>query len=283
MASTSYIDADGIKRYRSVQQTGTAADPFVADVRDVASATSIGGQTDGAATTTTQNTSLIGLFKGFWTAFGLVSQASDTTGTLMQRIRGIGDRQGSYGDPASATGSMMGQLRMIAENHILPRSTNAQYYASFVGGNKSYNATAGIQTVGVGGGLISIFQNPAASTVDLYIQRIVMSGDQPGRFERSRGGTITLGGTPAIGNNRGGNGTTGTGKVYGRASNTATGGNIGVVTYIPASGTYGDMVDGTLILRPGQSVYWNYFPASGVTGNSNCAVEVVWWELPVQA
>lgn len=200
----------------------------------------------------------------------------------MQRIRALCDRLGSFGDAANPNGSIMAQLRAIAEGQALPNPTRAQYYASFAGGNKSYNATAGVQTVTSAGGLISIFQNPTGSGLDLYVQRVVMSGDQPGRFERYRGGTITTG-TAAANNNRGGNGSAGTGKVYGRTGSSASGGTIGVVTYIPASGTYGDMIDGTLILRPGQSVYWQYFPNVGVSGSSNCAVEVVWWELPAQA
>lgn len=283
MPSTSYYDADGTKKYRSVQGTGTAADPYVADVNDSAGATSIGGQSDAPVTTPTATGSLISSFRGFWTAFGLVSQASDTTGTLMQRIRGLGDRLGSFGDAANATGSIMAQLRLIAENHLIPNPTKAQYYASFAGGNKSYNATAGVQNVTSAGGLISVFQNPTGSGLDMYVQRLVMSGDQPGRFERYRGGTINVTGAAAPANNRGGNGTPGAGKVYGRSSATASGGTIGVVTYIPASGTYGDMVDATLVLRPGQAIYWNYFPNVGVSGSSNCAVEVVWWELPAQA
>jgi|GEM_PF-6435354 len=281
MTYTNYVDGDGIKRNRKVRNTGTTTDPYESYVVDADLANAMGTSASAPATTTTGTWSLISLIKGLWTAFGLTSQASDTTGTLMQRIRGIGDRMGSFGDPASATGSIMAQLRMIAESYILPRASNAQYYASFVGGNKSYNGTPGAVDVAGTGGNVCVFVNPVGSGVDLYIQRLVLSSDNAGRYERYRQATLGTPGTPVVNVNRGGNGSIGVGKVYPPAQITATGGNISMVTYVPASATSADAVDGTLILRPGQNLYWRYLPNGNVT--SKCAVEVVWWELPAQA
>lgn len=187
---------------------------------------------------------------------------------------------GTNADAASATGTISAKLRKIAESNTLHRPTAAQYYAGVDGGNVSFNTTAGVQSVNTSGGVISSFLNPAGSGVDCYIQRLVLSSDQPGRYERYRGGTITVTGTAATPNNRGGN----TSKVaqarlYGRAAATAAGGNIGMVTYVGASNTTSDPVDGSIILRPGEELHWMYYPNAGVSGNSNCAVEVVWWEL----
>jgi hypothetical protein len=283
MPSTSFIDGNGQLKHRSVIGAGTTEDPFVSVVSDNAGATGVGGITDIPATTPAAPGSLISLIKGFWTTFGLISEAADTTGSLMQRIRGMGDRMGSYGDIASPTGSIMGQLRYIAESRLIPKPTLGQYYASFAGGNRSYNATAGVVSVTSSGGNVCVFVNPTGSGVDLYIQRIVLSSDQPGRYERYRQGTLGTAGTAATNVNRGGNGTPGLAKLYNPAQITATGGSLGMITYVPASATSADPVDGTLILRPGQNYYWRYIPNPGVSGSSNCAVEVVWWELPLQA
>jgi hypothetical protein len=281
MTYTTYVDGDGIKKNRKVRGEGSVSDPHEGVVYDADMNAALGAPTSTPATNTTGTWTLISLLKGLWTAFGLQSQASDTTGTLMQRIRGIVDRVGSFGDPASATGSIMAQLRKIAESDVLPRANNPQYYASFAGGNKSYNATPGAVDVAGTGGNVCVFINPAASGVDLYIQRLVLSSDNAGRYERYRQGTLGTPGTPAVGVNRGGNGTTGIGKVYPPAQLTATGGNISMVTYVPASATSSDAVDGTLILRPGQNLYWRYLPNGNIA--SKCAVEVVWWELSAQA
>lgn len=137
MGSSSYIDGDGIKRHRSVQNTGTFGDPHVADVRDATVATGIGGQSDAIATSSASTASVIGLIKGLWSAFGLVSQAADSTGTLLQRVRAIVDRIGSHGDAASGTGSIMAQLRMISESHQSNRVTNTSPIAISAAGNNT--------------------------------------------------------------------------------------------------------------------------------------------------
>lgn len=250
-----YIAPGGQPAYRKADGTGTELDPFVAHFIEQALEQAIGTQAD----------------------------VSSGTGSLMARIRELIERLGLYGDAASPTGSINAKLRKIAESNILHRPTAAQYYAGVDGGNVSFNTTAGVQSVNTSGGVISSFLNPSNSTVDCYIQRLVLSSDQPGRYERYRGGSITVTGSATTPNNRGGN----TSKVamarlYGRSAATATGGNLGMITYVGASNTTSDPVDGSIIIRPGDELHWSYFPNAGVSGNSNCAVEVVWWELPAR-
>jgi hypothetical protein len=190
---------------------------------------------------------------------------------------------GTAADAASTVGSIHAKLRKIAESNVLHRPTAAQYYAGVDGGNVSFNGTAGVQTVNTSGGNVTAFVNPANSGVDLYVQRFVLSSDQPGRYERYRGATLTGLGTAATSNNRGGHPTNAAkGKIYGQGAFTPTGGNMGMITYVGASNTSADNVDGSLILRPGEEIHWRYVPNPGVSGNSSVAVEVVWWELPAR-
>lgn len=252
MANQPYIAPGGGTAYRKSDGTGTDVDPFVAHFKEDA----------------------------LRSAIGTTADASNGSGSLLAKMREFLDRLGLYGDAPSSTGSINAKLRKIAESNILHRPTAAQYYAGVDGGNVSFNTTAGVQPVNTSGGVISSFLNPVGSGVDCYIQRIVLSSDQPGRYERYRGGTIAVTGTATTPNNRGGN----TSKVamarlYGRSAATATGGNLGMITYVGASNTTSDPVDGSIIIRPGDELHWMYYPNAGVSGNSNCAVEVVWWEL----
>lgn len=250
MANQTYIQPGGSTAYRKSDGTGTDLDPFIPHFK----------QPD----------------------FGTAADASSASGSFLARIAALLDRIGQTADAASPTGSLLARLRKIAESNILHRPTAAQYYAGVDGSNVSYNATPGvISGINTGGGTVAIFQNPSASGVDLYIQRLVLSSDIAGRYERYRGATITVTGSAVTNNNRGGNAAnTGAGRVYAPTQATAGNqGNLGMITYVPASATSSDAVDGTLILRPGQAFHWRYVPSSN---GANCAVEVVWWELPAR-
>lgn len=162
-------------------------------------------------------------------------------------------------------------------------STQSQHYTSKVGGQRTFNATAGIVAIGATATLATLFLNPVGSGVDIYICKAVLASLAAGNFMRYRGGSYTLAAnaTAAKSLNRSKGTKTAAGKVYGNTGVTVSGGDMAVVHFNAAHNSYPDNIDGTIILPPGDFIYWLF---SATTNNATqTAIEVVWWELPVTA
>ena len=158
--------------------------------------------------------------------------------------------------------------------------TSSQYYSSKSGGQRSFNATAGIVSIGSTATLATLLINPVGSGVDIYIHRVVLASLAAGNFMRYRGGSYTIGASAVAAKslNRSKGTTAAMGKVYGNTNVTVAGGDMGMVIFNAAHGSYPDDINGTVILPPGDFVYWMFV----ATGNNatQTAIEVVWWELP---
>lgn len=157
----------------------------------------------------------------------------------------------------------------------------AQYYASAAGGRVALNSMSGVVNTAVAGSPVALFENPANSGVDVYIHSIELGSNNAGRLTRSRGVPVTTRLTPRPNINRGGGTYTGKARLY-------AGGNTapqfvatppavsGKTTFISANSQDHDEVEGSIILRPGENLYWFYDADSRLAAVAS--VEVVWWE-----
>lgn len=152
------------------------------------------------------------------------------------------------------------------------------YYSSSAGGNTCFNASSGVITTSTSGATTFIFANPGGSGIDVGVARIIISSDTAGRYERYRNGTFTMSGASQTPVNRGGGANTPKAMAYIGANATATGGILGKVQYIHADDEDVSRIDGSIILRPGQNLFWKFFPKGSTNTTANSTIEVVWYE-----
>lgn len=228
------------------------------ELADAIAAKTTGAFADTAASSDTANAGIISLFK-----------------RLLTRITSL--FQGSAGTPNSNVVTVQG----IANGTPLLVRNLLQYYTSVDGGNITFNASAKGSGVSSTGAVVALIHNPTGSGIDIHLARIVLSPDHLGTFDRFRGGTFTATAAAETNFNRGDNqSVVAKTKVYGQgAIAIGTQGNSGKTNRVVANKDEPDDVNGSIILRPGSIMYWFYRPT---TSNSNCAIELVWWELPAR-
>ena len=104
-----------------------------------------------------------------------------------------------------------------------------------------------------------------------------MGTDTTGIKRRYRNATYTITGAPLTNVNRGGGSSSGAGQYYPASSFSLTAnGTLSKTLYLVAYTQDTTTEDGSLVLKPGDSMLFTYFPNGG--GAHNAAVEVVWWE-----
>jgi hypothetical protein len=163
-------------------------------------------------------------------------------------------------------------------NSIVEVRLMEQYFASVSGGNAAFTGSVGAVSIASTGGLVCTINNPSGATTDAYIARVVVGANKAGRFERWRvTGNPTIGGAFTPMANTGGNPTnTSTAKMYSPSSATITGGTLTRTTFLDANSSDENIEDGASILRPGQSLYWNYTPDTNQTALAT--VSISFWE-----
>lgn len=135
-------------------------------------------------------------------------------------------------------------------------------------------ATSGFVTALATGANIAALVNPAASGKNLVLYAVYKGALQNGTMARTRGATIS-GGALVTATNRGGAATGTVGRFYsGSTAITATGGVIDKQNVVGVNADNRTLEDGSVILRPGDSLLWNYVP----TTTSTATIEVVWWD-----
>lgn len=179
----------------------------------------------------------------------------------------------------------VGAIANNPDNIIGAVADLGQYYASSFGGRVIFNASTGDSTglTGTAVNNLAWLRNPSGSGVDLFVYRIFLGASAVVKFRRYRGGTPAVSGspTPPTRFNRGGGTNTSQGILYkqGQFTYTPLEANLGKVSYVPANGTDADPVNGSIVLRPGESAVWTVAGVSGLGGGYEASIEVVWWEL----
>jgi hypothetical protein len=157
-----------------------------------------------------------------------------------------------------------------------------QYYTSDDGGNVAFNTGTRSTGIGTTNTVVSIINNPVGSGIDIYIARIVLNASHLCIFERYRNGVLNTTATAEPVNNRADNKNVASkAKVYGMSNLTTltTAGNFGKLSRVVANADNPDDPDGSLIIKPGGNIYWM---CRTVNSTADCAVELVWWELPTK-
>lgn len=168
----------------------------------------------------------------------------------------------------------------IFSNSIVLTQEQFQYYASTAGGSQGYNATTEVQNISAAGGPVAYFRNPSGSAVDVYIESISRGSNTAGRIERFRNPAVSAVTTAVTSINRGGAGNTASGQLFVPANFTLTdNGTPSNLSYIGANANEVTTENGSIILRPGQSLLFRYDPDGG--GTAKASVGVVWWEAGV--
>lgn len=177
----------------------------------------------------------------------------------------------------------IGAIANNPDNIIGAVADLGQYYASSFGGRVIFNASTGDSTglTGTTVNNIAWLRNPAGSGVDLFVYRIFLGASAVVKFRRYRGGSPAVSGspTPPTRFNRGGGANTSQGILYkqGQFTYTPLAENLSKVSYVPANGTDTDPVNGSIVLRPGESAVWTVAGTSAL-GGYEASIEVVWWE-----
>lgn len=183
----------------------------------------------------------------------------------------------------------IGAIANNPDNIIGAVSDLGQYYAASFGGRVIFNASTGDSTGLTGTTVVNLawLRNPVGSGVDMFIYRIFLGASATVKFRRYRNGSPAVSGspTPPTRFNRGGGANTSQGILYKQAQFTYTPleANLGKVSYVPASGTDADPVNGSIVLRPGESLVWTVAGTSGLGGAYEASVEAVWWEQAAAA
>lgn len=169
--------------------------------------------------------------------------------------------------------------KLLSMRHIVAQSAE-HYYATAEGGRVAFNVTSGLISLGVSGGIVLIFENLSGSQIDCHLARFLLTGNTIGRFERYRNGTISGNRTALTPINRGGGTNTPKAKAYLSSGASAANGILSKIQFFTANTEDVAKIDGSIILRPGQNLYWNFNP-TGMNSSSN-SIELVWWELAAQ-
>ena len=213
-------------------------------------------------------------------------------GNSRNNITVAGLYRGSCGSLASvqvrASGTFVGsaaiRITTSVGNFVNPQNELAltqdqlQNKSTVAGGNTAYSTTVGVQTVAIGGGNLILLRNPTGSGVDLYIDKVVISSDSPGRIERVRQPTVTAVTTASTNSNKGGAASTGAALSYipANATITAATGVIEKVSYLAATATEEAREAGSIILRPTQDLLIRYIQTGGTAVSATA--QISWWE-----
>lgn len=191
---------------------------------------------------------------------------------------------------SSGTGTItIGAIANNPDNIIGAVADLGQYYATSFGGRVIFNASTGDSTglTGTTVNNIAWLRNPVGSGVDMFVYRIALGGSAVVKFRRYRNGSPAVNGTPTTPTrfNRGGGSNASQGILYkqGQFTYTPTEPNLSKVSYVPANGNDTDAVNGSVVLRPGESLVWTVAGVSGLGGGYEASIEVVWWELAASA
>lgn len=171
----------------------------------------------------------------------------------------------------------------IFPNTVIETRNLSQYYASSAGGTTGFATSSGSISLNNSGGNVAILSNPLGSNINLYVNTFTFSANNPGRWERTRGVTVTpTGASQAIANRGGGANTTAV-KLYIPSSATYTGGTLAEVTYLDAFNTYSERPEGAAIILPGQATAWNFYPdtSSLLSKNTSAAFSLTFWTQDV--
>lgn len=167
----------------------------------------------------------------------------------------------------------------VFTNVFIEARTLSQYYTSAAGGRVTFNATTDLVAVSNSNeALVGALVNPTGSGVDIALDVIEIGASAATVQRRYRGRTVTVTGAARPAVNRGGGSNTPVGRLYAAGAFTATGGTVGKVNFLDANSPFHNHVDGTLILRPGESLVWSVDGLAN--GGFNASLFVDWWEAP---
>jgi hypothetical protein len=156
-------------------------------------------------------------------------------------------------------------------------------WAVTANGNRSgYNATLGtVIMLNNAEQPVATFVNPADSGVDVYLHRVVLGASRGGEWRRYRNPVVNGPfGDPRPNVNRGGGGDNSKARLYSAWNTVATGGTEGIVVFTGPTSDFVDQLDGTIIMRPGETMRWTYLPVPLGHTDTRVSLQVVWWEEP---
>lgn len=164
--------------------------------------------------------------------------------------------------------------------------TMEQYYLSH---GKLFGACVRVGAI-AGATIVAVFQNPADSGVILVPFRIVGSSSLDGERARYRVGpaipqstvTLPVTATPAKIINRAGVAHATKGRLFPGAGAIAINGMFEKTIFLGANGPDPTYENGSMELRPGDSLYWVFTPDSALSAKA-ISLEVVWGERAVAA
>jgi hypothetical protein len=128
--------------------------------------------------------------------------------------------------------------------------------------------------------MVAVFTVPADAGVDAYIQRYSLGTSGAGEWIRyATTDPIEIVGEPVRELNRGwAAGPRSESRLYTGLNAHATSGYASKVVYTGRAESRDDEINGTIVIRPGTSVFWVF---KGVYGKGiRASVEVTWWERP---
>lgn len=155
-----------------------------------------------------------------------------------------------------------------------------QFYASPAGGRVMFGSGTDAITTSNLAGQIALLENPAASTIDIYVWRLaVAAGSAATIMRRYKNPTISARTAPGTIENRGGGTNAGQGRFYSAAGfSTTANGALVKTLQIAAGGTDTSDENGSIVLRPGNALLFTAATTGGVGAAGTASVECVWWE-----
>lgn len=164
------------------------------------------------------------------------------------------------------------------------------YYASAAGGRVAFNITTQLVSFTTGGEQnLAALVNPSTSGMDFYLDLGEFGASINTTFRRYRNSTLTLSGTPKEPSNMGGGTATSAARMYPGGTTgstfTQTGGVVAKTAHIRAFDQYLTMLEGKVVLRPGQSLAWTITPDANVTAANPMTASVFFefWQQPAMA
>lgn len=171
---------------------------------------------------------------------------------------------------------------IVTSSGSIERVVNTiEYYASEAGGRVAFNAATDYITMANSQASepFAMFENPAASGVDVYMWFGEFASSADVRFRRMGGTTVSTRGTPRTTFNMGGGTTVGQGKLYvaGQFTVNTAAAVLRKQAFMRAYETYMTHINGVRI-KPGGVLYWT------VDGRGqDCSIYLEWYELPAVA
>lgn len=217
--------------------------------------------------------SLAGRIANNWSSSGIFRGC--VAGGLKFRIRSTTWTSGT----ASSTIRLTTGASPSFQNSIVEIRQLEQYYAAVAGGNVAFSGSVGAVTMATTGGTVGVLHNPPASTIDVYISRVIVGSNKAGRFERYRTSTApTITGTFVPMSNKGGATNTSSSRLYmpNAATITTTGATLSKTIFLNGNTSDTTIEDGGSILRPGQSLFWMYTPDTNQTALAT--LDLSFWE-----